>query len=492
MKLRDKLSRLSLPPGAGAAAGRPSPAARVTQVEMVVERDEPEPLDAIDAALARVDPSEREVPATFREVGGDHGERLSRLRAQLSWMEGRVDKPLASARAVQCREESERARAEQRLRFEADALPGELRQTPQGLLRSVVTRHQEDHCHGSIPVALALESCARDLSVLALDPALDGVDFARALYIDTETTGLSGGSGTLPFLIGMAWFEGRELVVEQMLLERPGHEAAMLVRLAEQITTASCIVSYNGKSFDWPLLRTRYILNRVPAPRVPAHLDLLHCARRVYKRRLGAVRLVHLEEEILGFTRIDDISGELIPQTYLGFLRGQVPARELVPIVDHNRHDLVALAAMQGEIVRRFRALDAAQDARDQLGFARVAARASDRERALSFAQGAAEADVRGELAPEALYLAGELKLKQGDLEGARLAYLQSAQSAPAHSEQASRAHLALAKLLEHRLKQYEQALAHAQHCAAAEGAAACQKRVERLSRKSGAALRLL
>jgi tetratricopeptide (TPR) repeat protein len=327
---------------------------------------------------------------------------------------------------------------------------------------------------------------------LALDPALEGVDFSRALYIDTETTGLSGGSGTLPFLIGMARFEGRELVVEQLLLERPGHEAAMLLRLAEEITRSSCIVSYNGKSFDWPLLRTRFILNRVPAPRVPAHLDLLHCARRVYKRRLGAVRLVHLEEQILGFTRVDDISGELIPQTYLGFLRGQVPARELVPIVDHNRHDLVALAAMQGELVRRFRALDASQDARDQLGFARVAARASDAQRALSFAHGAAEADVRGELAPEALYLAGELKLKQGDVEGARAAYLQSAESAPAHSEQAARAHLALAKLLEHRLKHYEQALLHAQHCGAVEGSEACARRVERLNRKSASSLRLL
>jgi tetratricopeptide (TPR) repeat protein len=328
--------------------------------------------------------------------------------------------------------------------------------------------------------------------VLALDPALEGVDFTRALYIDTETTGLSGGSGTLPFLIGMAWFEQRKLVVEQLFLERPGHEAAMLMRLSELLSRASCIVSYNGKSFDWPLLRTRYILNRVAAPPIPAHLDLLHCARRVYKRRLGAVRLVHLEEQILGFTRVDDIAGELIPQTYLGFLRGQVPAAELVPIIDHNRHDLVALAAMQGEIVRRFRAQDASQDARDQLGFAHVAARASDPERALLFAHGAAEADVRGELAPDALYLAGELKYRQGDVQGAIEAYQQSVSAAPEASAQAARAHLALAKLLEHRLKAYDRALHHARHTSDAEGHHACEKRVGRLQRKSASTLRLL
>jgi len=360
-------------------------------------------------------------------------------------------------------------------------LPGEIEDTEYGPLRCVTTPYAEDHQHGSVPVALALSVAARDLSILALDPALEGVDFSRALYIDTETTGLAGGSGTIPFLVGMAWFEGRNLTVEQLLLEKPGHEGPILRRLAERLSRASCIVSYNGKSFDWPLLRTRFILNRVPAPAVPAHLDLLHCARRVYKRRLGAVRLVHLEEQVLGFTRVDDIAGEMIPQTYLGFLRGQVPASALEPIVEHNRSDLVALAAIMGELVRRF-STEHHQDARDSLGYAQVAARAEDHVRAVGLAEQAAEDDVRGELAPQALFLAGQLYARKGDFEAAIQRYEASIEAAAGDLSQAAPARLALAKLFERSKRDLAAALAHAWHTAPAEGDAARDKRVARLS----------
>ncbi|MFT3921383.1 MAG: ribonuclease H-like domain-containing protein [Myxococcales bacterium] len=336
-------------------------------------------------------------------------------------------------------------------------------------------------------MARALSACARSLSVLALDPALAEVDFTRALYIDTETTGLLGGTGTLPFLIGCARFELGSLVVEQLLLERPGHEGPMLRRLAELLAQASCIVSFNGKSFDWPLLRTRFIMNRVPAPKVPAHLDLLHCARRVYKRRLGSVRLIELEAAVLGFERIEDLPGELIPETYLGFLRGRTPGAALWPVVEHNRSDLVALPAMLGELVRRFAepsAPELRQDARDQLGFAQVAARADDPQRALAFAQAAAESDVRGELAPEAMYLAGMLKLKVGDLAGAVCAFRDSLEASHGRAEASARAHLALAKMFEHRLKDPERAFFHAPHTGLAEGNEASARRVQRLQKK--------
>jgi uncharacterized protein YprB with RNaseH-like and TPR domain len=366
----------------------------------------------------------------------------------------------------------------------------------------VLTCYPEDHRHGSIGVVSALSASAADLAVLALDPSLATIDFSRALYIDTETTGLAGGSGTIPFLIGMAWFEGRELRVEQLLLERPGLETPMLNCLAERLRDSSVVISFNGKSFDWPLLRTRFILQRVPAPILPAHLDLLHCSRRVYKRRLGSVRLIHLEEQVLGFTRVDDIPGELIPETYLGFVRGRVPASALAPIVEHNRNDLVALAAILGELTSRFRGEHPHQDARDQLGFAGVAARGDDHARALSFAQGAADADLRGELAPEAHFLTGELCLKAGDLAAAERAFLLSVESAGLGSRvearagsglagpaslargSAARAHLALAKLYEHRLKRYDAALRHAHSATSYEGADAAARRVIRLTRK--------
>jgi uncharacterized protein YprB with RNaseH-like and TPR domain len=326
--------------------------------------------------------------------------------------------------------------------------------------------------------------------VLALDPALEEVDFSRALYIDTETTGLAGGAGTLPFLIGMAWFEAEHLIVEQLFLPRPGLEGPLLARLAERMQEASAIVSYNGKSFDWPLLRTRFILNRVPAPKLPAHLDLLHCARRVYKSRLGSVRLIHLEQALLGFERIDDIPGELIPQTYFDFLRGERAGSTLTPILEHNRSDLVALPALLGEILRRFAGEHAQQDARDQLGFAKVAARADSSERAIALAHAAADADLRGELASTALFLVGELKLQKGDLLGAAQAF-ERAVELSAQAFDAARAHLALAKLHERKTKQLACALQHAERTAECEGEQACARRVARLQariQKRGAA----
>jgi uncharacterized protein len=432
----------------------------------------------------------------------DRSVRLDALRAQMERIGRKLERPPSKPRAFESAEDDDPFPARTHaFALSSSSLPGERSEGPDGPLRLVRTDYDEDHCHGNVPVASALAALAADIAVLALDPTLADVDFSRALYIDTETTGLAGGAGTLPFLIGMAWFEGRTLCVEQMLLEKPGLETPMLLRLAKRLAASSVIVSFNGKSFDWPLLRTRFVLTRVPAPKLPPHLDLLHCARRVYKRRLGSVRLVHLEEQVLGFTRVDDIPGELIPETYLGFLRGQVPGAALDPIITHNRSDLVALAAILGEITRRFRETDQAQDARDQLGFAGVAARArSDlgASRARVFAQGAADADVRGELAPQAHLLSGELCLRAGDVRGAERAFLLSVEAACGQRQLAARAHLALAKLYEHQRKgtdvslareaaRFDFAIQHARAAAALEGDEASARRITRLARKAAA-----
>jgi uncharacterized protein YprB with RNaseH-like and TPR domain len=424
--------------------------------------------------------------------GAEHkDERISRLRAQMELLRARKRTPdaieVSTAARFRARDgEDDPAQAatpSTGSRTPESFLPGEVEDTAHGLVRRVFTVYDADHRHGTVPIGLALRAAARDLAVLALDPSLEQVDFSRALFIDTETTGLSGGAGTLPFLIGSAWFSDERLCVEQLLLERPGMEAPLLQRLAERLRAASCIVSYNGKSFDWPLLRTRFILNRVPAPPLVAHLDLLHCARRVYKPRLTQVRLVHLEEQVLGFTRVDDVAGEMIPETYLGYLRGRMPASALAPIVEHNRSDLLALPAILGELVRRF-SVDHEQDVRDQFGFAQVAARAADHERAIALAERAAERDVRCLLAPQALYLSGQLALSRGELDSAIDAFVRSVEAAAQDEQRAAAAHLALAKLLEHKQKSYARALEHAKRTAPAEGDDACEKRVARLARR--------
>ena len=144
---------------------------------------------------------------------------------------------------------------------------------------------------------------------MALDPRVSASDPRRALYFDTETTGLGGGAGVLAFLVGLAAFDEHGLFVEQVLVRNLGEEAPMLQHVRGRIEAASMLVTFNGKSFDMPLLRTRFAMARLEAPPDRPHLDLLHVARRVHRRRS---KLTMLEENILGFVREGDVpSGEV-------------------------------------------------------------------------------------------------------------------------------------------------------------------------------------
>src|SRR5206468_1922487 len=165
--------------------------------------------------------------------------------------------------------------------------------------------HAPGYRQGRVAIGAARIAQATTVASLALDENLRGIDTSRMLLVDTETTGLHGGAGTLPFVIGLAWFEGESLVVRQLFVPRPGQERPLLYRLAERLAMASVLVSFNGKCFDWPLLKARFVMNRIAGVQALPHLDLLHCARRVFKRRLGSTRLQDLEEQVLGFTRYD-------------------------------------------------------------------------------------------------------------------------------------------------------------------------------------------
>ncbi|TSC26672.1 ribonuclease H-like domain-containing protein [Corallococcus sp. Z5C101001] len=363
---------------------------------------------------------------------------------------------------------------------EPRALPVEARSTPHGTVHVADQLYAADHHHGTAPVAAALDVEARLVAGLALHPELESVDFTRMLMLDTETTGLAGGTGTVPFLVGLAWFEGRSLRVQQLFLRRMGEEAPMLRLLAERMASSSCLVTYNGKSFDWPLLRTRFVLNRVPVPKELPHLDLLHCARRVFKHRGEGARLVHLESKVLGHHRVDDVDGSLIPELYFRFLRG-TDGSELVPVLEHNQKDLLLLAALLGDLVRRFQSEGTErQDPRDLLGFAQVAERAGDSERALTFAKAAAEGG--GPVGIEALVVASRLCRRAGDCEAA-VAHLQRALTF-AKPGQGAVLHLSLTKLYEHSLKDLPRALYHARLAAPEEPPLDHQLRLERLERR--------
>jgi len=196
--------------------------------------------------------------------------------------------------------------------------------------------------------------CSPDLRALRLivPDALDEIaDPEQWLFLDTETTGLAGGSGTYAFLVGIAWWEGGGLEIEQFFLREYSEERSMLFALRERIAEHPVLVTFNGKSFDWPLLETRYRMSRkisVPAPR--AHLDFLHPARNLWRLRLGSVRLSELERHVLGWDRGTDLLSGLIPQIYFDFLRGG-PPEGLVPVLNHNQMDLRGLAALSNRIL---------------------------------------------------------------------------------------------------------------------------------------------
>ncbi len=207
----------------------------------------------------------------------------------------------------------------------------------------VERRYALPHTHGVVPIAFAREP-AVSVSIRRGDTRA----FAPGglLMLDTETSGLAGGTGTMAFLVGVARFEAETLVVRQHVVTGFAAEPAMLAAVREWVDAAECLVTFNGKSFDVPLLKTRYALQRERHPFAEiAHADLLHATRRRLRDGWPDCRLKTTEELALGFARVDDMPGSDVPLAWQRWLRFRDPAP--VPrILDHNREDLVSLAAL--------------------------------------------------------------------------------------------------------------------------------------------------
>jgi uncharacterized protein len=214
---------------------------------------------------------------------------------------------------------------------------------------------------------------------------------SKWLLLDTETTGLSGGTGTYAFLVGMAWWDSGGLQVEQLFLRDFSEEHSILHEVASRLAERPVLVTFNGKTFDWPLLENRFTMTRaIPVPRLAAHLDLVHPARALWKFRLGSVRLVDLERYVLdpvrlGWHRADDIASSVIPRQYFDYLRGG-PVEPLVAILRHNQMDLRGLAALFGKIDAHLAAerQEPEVDGLDLFGLARFLQSKGDADRAQS------------------------------------------------------------------------------------------------------------
>jgi uncharacterized protein len=307
----------------------------------------------------------------------------------------------------------------------------------------VFRRHQvllPSHHVGRIPVDAAASSRAEILGLLALDPRVSASDPRRALYFDTETTGLGGGAGVLAFLIGLAWFDDElRLHAEQLLLRSPAEELPLLEALAERVEQADLLVTYNGKAFDLPLLNGRMVMNHRSKLPERAHLDLLHIARRLHKSRLGACRLISLESEVLGFVRGPDIDGIDIAPRYSHFLRSGDDS-VLEQVVEHNSWDVVSMVALVGLYGEPFELLHE----RDLIGLARTFKRA----RAFDEAERAAVVALARGAGPEARRAHGEIAKARGDRAQALLHF-----EAFAAEVDDPAVRLELAKLYEHHVR---------------------------------------
>lgn len=173
-----------------------------------------------------------------------------------------------------------------------------------------------------------------------------GWDVRRLLFLDTETTGLSGGAGTLAFLVGLGFVEGDELVIRQLLMRDYPEEPILLSHVADLMERFDAYVTFNGKSFDLPLLESRMTMHRMRNRYADLpHLDLLHPARRIWKLRLGRCNLAALEEAVLGEGRADDLPGALVPERYFEYLKTRDFAL-LEDVLHHNMLDIRSLAVL--------------------------------------------------------------------------------------------------------------------------------------------------
>ena len=275
-------------------------------------------------------------------------------------------------------------------------------------------------------IALALLSRTRDETMSRRTRALLE-NPEKWLFLDTETTGLSGGTGTYAFLVGLAWWDAGGLQVEQIFLRDFSEEHSLLHELAERLAERPVLVTFNGKTFDWPLLENRFTMTRaIRVPQLAAHLDLLHPARALWKFRLGSVRLIELEQHVLdagrmGWHREGDLVAALIPQFYFDYLRGG-PGQPLISVVKHNQMDLRGLAALFGKInslLDTREDLHEEADSLDLFGLSKFLHRKGEKDRAHSACARALNAGLPAEFRPQATRDLALMAKRRGERERA-------------------------------------------------------------------------
>lgn len=288
----------------------------------------------------------------------------------------------------------------------------------------------------------------------------------RLLFFDAETTGLGVGAGNVPFLIGIGYFKAEVFVVEQLFMRNPAEEKAMLEYVLAIMEERDVLVTYNGRAFDWPVMKNRQVLNRIasvlkPGDTEPIHLDFLYAARSLWKNTLESCRLSIIERERLGVERIDDVPGAMAPSLYFRFLREEDPAL-MRGVFEHNERDvlsLVALAICLGRLLSG--EYDSKQlEAEELFRLGNWLERLGETEKAEKVFSRLIARDDAG---MERYWMPLALKYKrEGKWDQALALWKRSAARRGTFSSGAVNALIELAKYYEHQQKDFETALTHA------------------------------
>jgi uncharacterized protein YprB with RNaseH-like and TPR domain len=257
--------------------------------------------------------------------------------------------------------------------------------------------------YGKIPLSLGLEIKGDILSYLSKEKAFENLDLSTALFIDLETTGLSGGTGVVPFMVGMGYYKDEKFWVSQYFLGDLAEEERMIQELGQFFTEMNfqSLVTFNGKGFDIPLLETRFILYRQPfiLNELP-HLDFLYSARSLWRHKHESCRLFHLAREVVEADRAEDIPAAEIPYRYFHYL--QTGNFDLIePILYHNQEDILSLLGVVviGSLIFSEEGEEAFADAMDLYGAGKVMEKVGNREKSVQYFQQALEGKLSDEIA---------------------------------------------------------------------------------------------
>ncbi len=373
----------------------------------------------------------------------------------------------------------------QRYKKMANCLGGEIVKNFAGSYCLVKTLYDFSYIHGDTKLSDISKDKEYPLSAFSSKNESDYINSLRLRFFDTETTGL-GGAGTVPFLNGVGSFNKKGFEIRQYIIPDYSDETAMLEDLSIEFNESTSIVSYNGAAFDLPILRDRLILNRVAKEiKYNKHIDLLHSVRRLYKRRLGDCSLTNVEREIFSFYREDDIPGYLVPSVYFDWLNEE-NLKDMEAVMEHNRLDILTLVFLVGRFSYVFQNNGENLDSIDDLhSLSKIHIRRKDQSRSLNINKRISEIS-RDNLADDILLFNARIYKKTGEIDKAIPIWKKLKSSNSKHGMQAN---IELAIFLEHKKKDYPEALKCAQKAYKYHGLTNCQKgmldkRIVRLLKK--------